>query len=74
MVGAVAGEWGRPGVLAGLATLPPEELVLTDLLPVGTYAVTPVWASGHSSGIYSFEYLRSICPCDECSNTRGAGE
>jgi DUF971 family protein len=61
-----AGEWGRPGVLAGLESLPPEELTLTDLQAVGPYAVTPVWASGHSSGIYSFEYLRSLCPCEGC--------
>lgn len=60
------GEWGRPGVLAGLDTLPPDELTLTDLLAVGTYALNPVWASGHSSGIYSFDYLRTLCPCDEC--------
>jgi DUF971 family protein len=60
------GEWGRPGILAGLQTLPPDEFQLTDLLAVGTYAVMPVWASGHSSGIYSYEYLRTICPCEEC--------
>lgn len=62
------GEWGRPGVLAGLDTLPRDELTLENLLAVGSYAVTPVWASGHSSGIYSFEYLRTLCPCDDCSH------
>jgi DUF971 family protein len=61
-----AGEWGRPGVLAGLESLPPDEFTLTDVQAVGTYAVTPVWASGHSSGIYSFEYLRDRCPCEAC--------
>ena len=25
---------------------------------VGTYAVQPVWADGHATGIYSFDYLR----------------
>ena len=64
------GEWGRPGVLAGLDTLTPDELQLTDLLAVGSYAVTPVWASGHSSGIYSFEYLRGLCACELCSPGR----
>ena len=60
------GEWGRPGVLAGLEALEPEEQQLTDLLAVGPYAITPVWASGHSSGIYSFEYLRTLCSCADC--------
>jgi DUF971 family protein len=64
------GEWGRPGVLAGLDDLTPDEQQLTDLLAVGPYAVTPVWASGHNSGIYSFEYLRRICPCEECRVSR----
>jgi DUF971 family protein len=27
---------------------------------VGTYAVQPVWADGHASGIYSFDYLRQV--------------
>ena len=27
---------------------------------VGGYAVQPVWADGHASGIYSFDYLRRI--------------
>jgi DUF971 family protein len=62
-----SGEWGRPGVLSGLERMPPDEFTLRDVLPVGTYAVTPVWASGHNTGIYSFEYLRSLCACAECS-------
>jgi DUF971 family protein len=27
---------------------------------IGGYAVAPVWADGHDSGIYSFDYLRRI--------------
>lgn len=65
-----SGEWGRPGRLQGLDTLPEAEMVLTDVLPVGAYAITPVWASGHNDGIYSFEYLRSFCHCENC---RGEG-
>ena len=62
------GEWGRPGVLAGKSELPPDEFVLTDLLAVGSYALTPVWSSGHTSGIYSFQYLRGICGCQPCQS------
>src|SRR5438067_13208457 len=54
------GEWGRPGRLAGLTVLPPDELRLADVRVVGSYAITPVWESGHDSGIYSFEYLRGL--------------
>jgi len=33
---------------------------LTKLIPVGGYAVQPVWADGHATGIYSFDYLQRI--------------
>src|SRR5947209_8777455 len=65
-----AGEWGRPGMLVGLDTLPDDELVLEDMHLVGSYAITPTWKSGHASGIYSFDYLRGLCPCDECASNR----
>lgn len=29
---------------------------------VGNYAIKLDWSDGHSSGIYSFQYLRDICP------------
>lgn len=34
---------------------------------VGTYAVQFEFSDGHSSGIYSFEHLREICPCESCA-------
>jgi DUF971 family protein len=34
---------------------------------VGQYAVQIVFSDGHSTGIYSYDHLRSICPCPECS-------
>jgi DUF971 family protein len=33
---------------------------------VGRYALQFNWADGHSSGIYSWEYLRRMCQCAEC--------
>jgi DUF971 family protein len=30
---------------------------------VGNYALQPVWKDGHNYGIYSWEYLREMCPC-----------
>lgn len=35
--------------------------------PVGHYAISFRWNDGHSSGIYSYDYLREICPCPDCS-------
>ena len=44
-------------------------LRLTNAETVGRYAVRLFWSDGHSSGLYSFDYLREICPCPLCRNT-----
>ena len=33
---------------------------------VGNYAIHIEFSDGHSTGIYSFDHLREICPCEEC--------
>jgi DUF971 family protein len=38
--------------------------------PVGSYAIRLYWNDGHSTGIYSYEHLRGICPCAECGAVR----
>jgi DUF971 family protein len=40
--------------------LKPESFILRSLAQVGTYAIQPVWSDGHSSGIYSYDYLKRI--------------
>ena len=34
---------------------------------VGNYAVQIEFTDGHATGIFSFEHLREICPCEECA-------
>src|SRR6266545_2819131 len=38
--------------------LPPTAFDLVRFTIVGTYAIQPVWADGHTSGLFSFDYLR----------------
>lgn len=33
---------------------------------VGAYAIRINWSDGHATGIYPYELLRGICPCDRC--------
>ena len=40
---------------------------------VGKYAIKFNWNDGHNLGIYSWKWLREICPCEECSDRSGAG-
>jgi DUF971 family protein len=37
--------------------LPPQAFQLRRIANVGGYAIQPVWADGHSTGLYSFDYL-----------------
>ena len=45
----------------------PQDVRALRITPVGRYAVTIHWSDGHDTGIYSFERLRRLCPCDSCS-------
>ena len=44
----------------------------TEVAPVGKYAMRFVWNDGHQHGIYSWVYLREICPCSECKAKRAS--
>ena len=49
-------------------------LAIAGAVPIGRYAVQITWADGHSTGIYSYELLRSLCGCPACAKTgEGAG-
>ena len=50
--------------MTGVRTLKPE-MIDANVYPtaihyVGRYAIQCVWSDGHSTGIYTFEYLREI--------------
>ena len=38
-----------------------NSFLLKGIQPVGYYALRPFWNDGHHSGIYSFEFLRTLC-------------
>jgi DUF971 family protein len=37
-----------------------RDVTITEVQPVGHYAVQPLFSDGHSSGIYSWEYLYEL--------------
>jgi DUF971 family protein len=60
-------------------SMPATSLLSSPLLPmyrpkpraqaatqVGNYAVQISFTDGHSTGIFSYDYLRTLCPCEEC--------
>lgn len=34
--------------------------------PVGNYAIQIQFSDSHATGIFSYEHLREICPCEAC--------
>lgn len=52
---------------AGQETLQTGKLKveITELIPVGNYALQLVFSDGHDSGIFSWTYLRELCDQQE---------
>lgn len=58
-----AGCKGEVDVMGNLYKTPgtrlsPQAFELRRITFVGSYGVQPVWSDGHSTGIYTFDYLR----------------
>lgn len=50
-------------------SLPDEDRLesrLRNLEAVGSYGITFEWEDGHHFGIYNWDYLRALCPCQVC--------
>ena len=63
-------EWsGDP--LLDPATVPNDTKPMRSEL-VGNYAISFSFSDGHGTGIYSFETLRKLCRCVECSHHPGS--
>jgi DUF971 family protein len=69
--GRVAGEPSKPAPGA----LPMFKAAAKPLSAegVGKYAIKFSWNDGHELGIYSWAFLREVCPCQECHEARGRG-
>mgnify|MGYP002154960675 CR=1 FL=1 len=65
MCGRKAEQGATPPGLPSLPLYKPR-LRIVDVETVGRYALRFFWNDGHSTGIYSYDHLRSICPCGEC--------
>jgi DUF971 family protein len=60
-----AGCKGEVDILGNLYKNPEKPLTakafeLVRVTSVGGYAIQPVWADGHNSGIFSYDYLKRI--------------
>lgn len=54
---------GRP--ILDPRSVPPDVYPLA-INYVGRYALRFSWSDGHDTGLYTFEQLRRVCPCEVC--------
>lgn len=45
-----------------LKLTPRRSYTITDVQLIGNYALQPIWDDGHQTGLYTWEYLRKLCP------------
>ncbi|MGI0086227.1 MAG: gamma-butyrobetaine hydroxylase-like domain-containing protein [Nitrososphaerales archaeon] len=61
---------GEPGIFGKYYQVPGTQ-IKADVQPeeiesVGRYGLKILWSDGHDIGIYTYEYLRRLCECEEC--------
>jgi len=49
----------------------PDDIGVQTIEPVGNYAVSIRFSDEHATGIYSWEVLRELCPCEACQSLHG---
>ena len=64
------GQAPDPDVMVSIPLTPAKSSGVVKILPVGNYAIQPEWEDGHHTGIYTWAYLRDLCPCGECRAKR----
>ena len=52
----------------------PQDVRAVDHMIIGNYAIEFLWSDTHYTGIYTYEFLRSVCACMECLSRRDQGE
>ena len=66
-----AGEGSAPGVVTLGTIFTPQQTTMERVKWIGRYALAPIWADGHDTGLFTYLKLRELCQCDE---HRAAGE
>jgi DUF971 family protein len=57
-----------PASSAALPMFKPKALAKAATA-VGNYAIQITFTDGHATGIFSYDHLRNICPCTQCSSS-----
>jgi DUF971 family protein len=56
---------GRQGDPSDILALTPRRSYSVESLElVGNYALQPFWDDGHHTGLYTWDYLKRLCPAE----------
>jgi DUF971 family protein len=67
-----AGEGNAPGLVTLDTYFTPEQTTMERVKWIGRYALAPIWADGHDSGLFTYARLRELCECPEHAPTGGS--
>ena len=56
-----------PGVVTLETMFPPAAVTMERVKWIGRYALAPIWADGHDTGLFTYAKLRTMCACGEHS-------
>ena len=60
-----AGEGNLPGVVTLETFFDEQQTHMNELRWIGRYALAPIWADGHDTGLFTYTKLRQSCECAE---------
>ena len=60
-----AGEGNIPGVVTLETVLTDSQTTMERVKWIGRYALAPIWADGHDTGLFTYQRLRELCTCAE---------
>ena len=65
-----SGEMDRPGAVDAGTIFTPRQTTLDTVEQLNRFGLQFLWADGHDDGLYSYDLLRRLCPCDDCAAER----
>jgi len=51
----------------------PDDVAALQIRLVGNYAIRIDFSDGHGTGIYTYDFLAQLCPCERCEGGRAVG-
>jgi DUF971 family protein len=54
-----------PGIVTLETAFSEEQTRMNEVRWIGRYALAPIWADGHDTGLFTYTKLRELCECAE---------